>query len=173
MSELDQLIKENRNLFDFKEPEKDHEKRFKYKLNMSDHLKYRNLWRIAALVVSGLFIFTSAFLYVLKIENDPNKIISELDPELRKAVYYYDVRNSEMMATIESMEFTSTKTKNDIFEDIKSYDNSYNNILSDLRKYPNNERVINAFIEHYRSKTELLGFIIAQLNETNQTIKNN
>jgi hypothetical protein len=172
MSELESLIKENRELFDYKEPDKNHENRFKQKLNMTNQFKYRHLLRIAAIIVFGLFIFASGYLNFLKIEDNPDKIIADLDPELRKAVYYYDSQNTDMIEAIKAMDFTSDETKNDIIDDIENYDNTYKDVLSDLRKYPDNDRVINAFLEHYRFKTELLGFIIAQLNESQQAKDN-
>lgn len=173
MSKIDDLIANNRDQFDFKEPAKGHDKRFMNKLSKSEHFNYRYLIRLAAILISGMLIFTSVYYYRQKIEYSPDRFLSELNPELRKAVYYYENCNSRMIETIENMEFTSPETKTEIFEDIRNYDKDYKDIMDDLKNYPDNDRVINAFIEHYRSKTELLGFIVAQLNETHQIKENN
>jgi hypothetical protein len=169
MKNLEILIKENKDLFDFKEPDQSHEKRFEHKLNMKKRYKYNHLYRIAAIIVFGLLIFTSSYLVLLKIDNNPNKILADLNPELRKAVYYYDSQNEDMIKKIKTMDFTTDETKKEIIEDINKYDKNYKDVLTDLRRYPDNDRVIYAFIEHYRAKTELLGFIITQLTESQQT----
>jgi hypothetical protein len=40
-------------------------------------------------------------------------------------------------------------------------------LKKDLKAHPNDERIINAMIEHYQSKVDVLNYIISQLKEVN------
>ena len=44
-------------------------------------------------------------------------------------------------------------------------DNMYEELQKDLKANPNDERVINAMIEHYQRKVEVMNYILSQLKE--------
>jgi hypothetical protein len=51
---------------------------------------------------------------------------------------------------------------------MKSMDSTYVSLQKELKANPNDERIINAMIEHYQTKLEIMTFIVNQL----KTIRN-
>jgi hypothetical protein len=59
--------------------------------------------------------------------------------------------------------------KNELLKEMKSMDSVYVSLQKELKANPNDERIINAMIEHYQTKLEVMTYIVNQL----QTIRNN
>jgi hypothetical protein len=53
-------------------------------------------------------------------------------------------------------------------KEIKSMDSTYVSLQKELKANPNDERIINAMIEHYQTKLEVMTYIVNQL----KTIRN-
>jgi hypothetical protein len=51
---------------------------------------------------------------------------------------------------------------------MKSMDSTYVSLQKELKANPNDERIINAMIEHYQTKLEVMSYIVNQL----KTIRN-
>jgi len=161
METFDMFIKENKESFDSVEPEKGHLKRFEQKLRSSESHRWFLTMRIAAAAFFAVAIFGSVLVFLTGTKTE--KVISKLDPEYQKAIYFYDSQNDKLLKEIESMDISNQDVKNEIIKDIEEYDNNYIKIVGDLKKYPDNQRVINALIEYHRSKTEMLSFVFGQL----------
>jgi hypothetical protein len=56
-----------------------------------------------------------------------------------------------------------------LFKEMKSMDSVYVSLQKELKANPNDERIINAMIEHYQTKLEVMSYIVNQL----KTIRNN
>jgi len=48
-------------------------------------------------------------------------------------------------------------------EEMKSMDSVYVSLQKELKANPNDERIINAMIEHYQTKLEVMAYIVSQL----------
>jgi hypothetical protein len=55
-----------------------------------------------------------------------------------------------------------------LMKEIKSMDSTYVSLQKELKANPNDERIINAMIEHYQTKLEVMTYIVNQL----KTIRN-
>jgi len=55
-----------------------------------------------------------------------------------------------------------------LLNEMKSMDSVYVSLQKELKANPNDERIINAMIEHYQTKVEVLNYIVSQL----KTIRN-
>jgi hypothetical protein len=53
-------------------------------------------------------------------------------------------------------------------KEMKSMDSTYVSLQRELKANPNDERIINAMIEHYQTKLEVMTYIVNQL----KTIRN-
>jgi len=53
-------------------------------------------------------------------------------------------------------------------KEMKSMDSTYVSLQKELKANPNDERIINAMIEHYQTKLEVMTYIVNQL----KTIRN-
>jgi hypothetical protein len=58
--------------------------------------------------------------------------------------------------------------KSMLMKEIKSMDSTYVSLQKELKANPNDERIINAMIEHYQTKLEVMTYIVNQL----KTIRN-
>ena len=55
-----------------------------------------------------------------------------------------------------------------LVKEMKSMDSVYVSLQKELKANPNDERIINAMIEHYQTKLEVMTYIVNQL----KTIRN-
>ena len=55
-----------------------------------------------------------------------------------------------------------------LVKEMKSMDSVYVSLQKELKANPNDERIINAMIEHYQTKLEVMTYIVSQL----KTIRN-
>jgi hypothetical protein len=55
-----------------------------------------------------------------------------------------------------------------LMKEMKSMDSTYVSLQRELKANPNDERIINAMIEHYQTKLEVMTYIVNQL----KTIRN-
>ena len=58
-----------------------------------------------------------------------------------------------------------------IMEELSEMDSIYNSMKKDLKTSPNDERIINAMIEHYQLKLEVMTNLLEQLQEINTNNK--
>jgi hypothetical protein len=66
--------------------------------------------------------------------------------------------------------------KRALLSELRSMDSVYVQLQKDLKANPNDERIINAMIEHYQTKVEVMSYIVNQLKairNENQNDKNN
>jgi len=50
-----------------------------------------------------------------------------------------------------------------LVKEMKSMDSVYVQLQKELKANPNDERIINAMIEHYQTKVEVMSYIVNQL----------
>lgn len=162
MRSLKEIMDEHRGEFDFEEPSEGHFERFLEKLP-SENRNRKLIVRIAA-ALAGVSLILFSVQYYRSAEQVPNNI-SVLSPEVQETLYYYSMQNTEMLELIKNLETVDQNAVNRINQDLKNYDKNYRYLMEDLNRFPGDPRVINAIIEHHRSKTEMLGHIVVQLNE--------
>jgi uncharacterized protein (DUF305 family) len=52
-----------------------------------------------------------------------------------------------------------------LMDELNQMDETYKDLQEDLKANPNDERVINAMIDHYQRKVEVMNYILSQLKE--------
>ncbi|GAI91214.1 unnamed protein product, partial [marine sediment metagenome] len=75
---------------------------------------------------------------------------------------------------LDQMDFeTDSLQKEILLNELADMDLIYNNLKEELRTNPNDERIINAMIEHYQLKLEVMNHILYQLKQIhNETLIN-
>jgi uncharacterized protein (DUF305 family) len=78
---------------------------------------------------------------------------------------------------IKTLEFgSSAEQKEALRKELKDMDITYTQLQKELRANPNDERIINAMIEHYQTKVDVMNYILSQLkavkNENNKNTEN-
>jgi uncharacterized protein (DUF305 family) len=60
-----------------------------------------------------------------------------------------------------------------LMKEMKSMDSVYVSLQKELKSNPNDERIINAMIEHYQTKLEVMTYIVNQLKSIRKVNQNN
>jgi len=58
-----------------------------------------------------------------------------------------------------------------LMKEMKSMDSTYVSLQKELKANPNDERIINAMIEHYQTKLEVMSYIVNQLKQSGMITK--
>jgi len=158
MKSIEQLINLNRERIDFQEPPEGHFIRFQNKLGNSISTNRIIFWRIA---ISLFFVvaFSLTFLLLSTSQNDYN-----LPLELRETAYYYNKQSEHLKFQIQTNSQLSDTEKKNLLKDVNTFEKEYPAILKELVKFPTDERLIDAFINYHKSRTEFLESILNQIN---------
>jgi hypothetical protein len=60
-----------------------------------------------------------------------------------------------------------------LLSEMKSMDSVYVQLQKELKTNPDDERIINAVIEHYQTKVEVMSYIVSQLKAIRNQNQNN
>ncbi len=174
MSELEKYIKENKEAFDSK-PLAGHFDRFSERLDQLPSGKkvslFPRLLKVAAIAV--LVVLSSLWTYEKVFQHSSENGISlgDVSPEYREVEHFYKQQINIRYDEINSDHlFTDSTQKRIVLKELSEMDSIYNCMKEDLKTNPNDERVINAMIEHYRLKVEVMNNLLERLKkiQTNQ-----
>lgn len=174
MKNIEYIIKQNRDFFDGEEPSEGHFERFSGKLGKSVQVTYtkRSIvpYLLRAAVVTLLVTLSSLWTWEHFIKPDRNRMsLGDVSPQYKEVENYY-VHQVNLM----EQELVDIETANDaehqeiLMKEIRSMDSVYIQLQKDLKANPDDERIINAMIEHYQTKLEVMALIVNQL----KTIQN-
>lgn len=174
MENLDQFIRNNLDRFNEYEPAVGHGDRFSGKLDAREAMERRTyrlmLLRIAALVV---FVFLLSFVffreYRLWTESGRLDSVTGLNTEVMEAESYYSEQMQQYYEQIEELQFLNNNTeKKQVLRELQEMDQQVEIMKEDLQQYPDNELIINAIMNFYQIKIELMNDIISRVQNLNQ-----
>lgn len=179
MDLFEKFIEENKNNIDEYEPDIGHFNRFEAKLrkqNAPHSLLNFKLWYIAAsvIIIAGI-----AGLMYIKYQNtnviadkqekpvENNQLAFEkISPEYREVEIYLKSNVKKKLDEFNALGCDKQKIDYDlIMSEIQELDKTYNELRAELSVNTNDERIINAIIECYQNKINLLNKIINQVNK--------
>ena len=179
MKTIDEIISRNRDLFDDREPSEGHFDRFSYKLTARLHTGAvkRSIvpYLLRAAVVTLLVTLSSLWSYDHLIRPNFNKrmTLSEVSPEYREVENYYVTQVNMMENEITSLDIVKNpEQKKMLDQELRSMDSTYLELQKELKASPNDQRIINAMIEHYQTKVDVMNYILSQLKQINNETKN-
>ena len=162
MSRLEEILKHHRDLADYKEPHPGHFLRFSRKrgyLNIRNRFRDADLYKMMAAAVVTLAIILTGI-----ISGKNNKMTAlEMPAEISEAIFYYDSISDNLIKTILKQKNTGKPERQRINNDLKAYEKWRTELLIDYSKFPDDERILNALIEFYKNKAEMLGEIYKQI----------
>lgn len=172
MKHLDDFIHKNRDNFDSEEPSDQHFDKFEEKLKKYNKDKNKNnivyYLKIAAAITIPLFLS----ILIINFNNYQNtnevkiESLGDLSHEFKEIEQYYKSDIDSKMKELKHLQcFANEHEKLQIMKDLQEVDKMNKQLLNNLRMNQNNERVINALITNYRTKSELLDIVITQLKE--------
>jgi len=169
MKTIDEIIRDNRDFFEDREPSEGHLDRFNRMLEMRFHAGgvKRSIvpYLLKAAVVTVLITLSSLWTWDHFIRPGRNRMtLSEVSPQYREVENYYIHQVNLMENEIVSANLPGNAEQMEVLRnEMQNMDSVYVQLQKDLNANPNDERIINAMIEHYQTKVEVLTFIVNQL----------
>jgi hypothetical protein len=175
MKTLDEIFLNEKLQFDQFEPEDGHFERFQQKLtkqNTTKHKSKKPLYiRIAAIALIVITLSVGGYFRYAKkdLSNtiDQKEIkLSDLSPEYKEVETYLKNSVSTKLKEFEKIECSKTDvSKQQVVNELNNIDTTYRKLQEELKMNGKNEKVINAMINCYQLKVEVLNQVIKQLNK--------
>ncbi len=174
MKTLEDIINSNKDFFEDAEPSAGHLERFDKKLELlsKKNAPKRSIvpYLLRAAVVTLLVTLSSLYTWDHFIRRDNNKMaLGEVSPQYKEVENYYIHQVNMIEGEIVDIDLKNNPEQKEVlFNEMKSMDSVYVSLQKELKTNPNDERIINAMIEHYQTKLDVMNYILKQL----QTIRN-
>jgi hypothetical protein len=173
MKELEDFIKENKDMFMNSEPLQGHFERFGEKLKQQQRRnKIRFITRISSIAAIGLLLITtSIFVYDRYFDRDPVMLnLGDLNPRMQKVEYYYTSQINELSIGLDSLSIgTQENIKTMMSNELAEMDSIHRELKQKLGSNPGDERVVNAMITYYQTKLGMMKSFLNTLNQIKQT----
>jgi hypothetical protein len=174
MKNIEDIIRSNKDFFEDAEPSDGHLERFNRKLEMRFQVKTikRSIvpYLLKAAVVTLLITLSSLWTWDHFIRTGSSRMtLGQVSPQYKEVENYYVHQVNLMEGEIVNVDLKSNpEQKTMLMKEMKSMDSTYVSLQKELKANPNDERIINAMIEHYQTKLEVMTYIVNQL----KTIRN-
>jgi hypothetical protein len=172
--ELERLILDNRDSIQDDEPLEGHFGRFEARLKKASKpvrkINFQLILKVAAVLVFALLAVNQARLW-LKPEKEIPLSLGSISPEYREVEFYYTNAIQGEMKQFEKFRkdgLISESEQKAIEKEQAEFDQMYQQLLADLKANPNDERVINAMLEYYQSRINVITLIINKLKDAKQ-----
>ena len=182
MKTIDDIIRNNKDFFEDSEPSDGHLERFNRKLEMRFQISApkRSIvpYLLRAAVVTLLVTLSSLWTWDHFIRTGSTRMtLSDVSPQYKEVENYYMHQVSMVEGEIVDIDLNNdSEQKTMLLKEMKSMDSVYISLQKELKTNPDDERIINAMIEHYQTKLEVMTYIVNQLktirNENQNIIEN-
>lgn len=170
MDNLENYIKDNTDLFN-EEPRGGHFGRFEDKLKTNKLKKRKSLLQstmriaslVALLVVSGLYVNEHYF-------DTGESDLDYVNPEFSQTQFYYQTMINKGVNSLKAFDnVLNAEQKQMLINEMTTADTLFKELQDDLEARPDDPRVIQAMINHYRMKAEVINKIVSDLEKINMT----
>jgi len=132
------------------------------------HIRWQPVMRVAAAILVGVCLVVIGLQYTKQTNPAQQEIaLSEVGNELAETSEYYA---TQIEYKIEIIKTSSREVDPAIWDDIALLDQAFNELKEDLKDNADNEEVVNAMIQNYRIKLEILEHIIDELQHDEEGI---
>jgi hypothetical protein len=168
MKNIDEIIRSNKDLFEVNEPMEGHFERFNWKLERRFHSQVtRSIvpYLLKAAVVTILITLSSLWTWDHFIRSDRGRMtLGQVSPQYKEVENYYVHQVNIMESELTNIDLKNNpEQKQVLLNEMKSMDSVYVQLQKELKVNPDDERIINAMIEHYQTKLEVMTYIVNQL----------
>ena len=176
MKDLEKIFRDHRQEFDDSEPQESHFENFLEKLNQKPKNKtlgnIPNFLKVAAIIT--FVVFSGIVGYQIRKMQTSHYGLGAISPEYREVELFYTSSINNQLGMIKQLgSFDKVKHQKILSEELKDMDERYNQLKKELQMHPDDERVIEAMIEYYQVKTNILNRIIEQLYQVRKQTKSN
>ncbi len=174
MKNIEDIIRSNKDFFEDAEPSEGHMERFNRMLEIRFQVApvKRSIvpYLLKAAVVTLLITLSSLWTWDHFIRSGSNRMtLGQVSPQYKEVENYYVHEVNMMEGEIVDVDLKNNpEQKSLLMKEMKSMDSTYVSLQKELKANPNDERIINAMIEHYQTKLEVMTYIVNQL----KTIRN-
>jgi hypothetical protein len=174
MKSIEDIIRNNKDFFEDAEPSTGHLERFNRKLEKRFQVNTikRSIvpYLLKAAVVTLLITLSSLWTWDHFIRTGSSRMtLGQVSPQYKEVENYYVHQVNLMEGEIVNVDLKNNPAqKTMLMKEMKSMDSTYVSLQKELKTNPNDERIINAMIEHYQTKLEVMSYIVNQL----KTIRN-
>ncbi len=178
MKDIEKLIRENTDFFNGEEPFEGHFERFSVKMKARQFVAPKRVsimpHLLKAAAVAILVTLSSLWTWEHVFSPDANRMtLSEVSPEYREVEQYYVRQVSLMEDEIKGIWINGQPEDKDmLLDELAEMDRTYEELQKDLKANPNDERVINAMVDHFQRKVEVMNYILSQLKEIQNNNEN-
>jgi hypothetical protein len=171
MKNIDEIIRSNSDMFNGSEPLDGHLDRFNWKLEkrLHSHTTKRSIvpYLLRAAVVTILVTISSIWTWEHFIRKDNGGMtLGQVSPQYKEVENYYVHQVNLMESEIVNTDLKNTpEQKEMLVSEMKSMDSVYVQLQKELKANPHDERIINAMIQHYQTKVEVMTYILNQFKE--------
>lgn len=172
MDRLEKYIQQNKDAFDDKTPDSRHKERFQEKVKQQAPItKVVPMWKnmvkiasvVAVLVVAGT-IFLVNYPFNSPKAAEQGVSLSEVSPEYKEVETYLQSNLDKKIKEFKSMECPNGEVeKQEVLHEVSRIDTMYQELQEDLQKNRGNERIINAMINTYQTRIEILEQVMNQV----------
>jgi len=173
MKNIDDLLRDAD--FDNAEPNEGHFERFRDKLE-NKQLPQKKKFQISAMflktaVVLALVGLSAFFTYnnffISESVAAPNGLtLSDVSDEYREIETYLQTEVNQKIEEFQNLECSSDVIQKEVvLSELNELDTTYKALQQELLQNANDERIINAMINSYQKKVEILDHVINQVNE--------
>ena len=157
------------------EPNEGHFERFEHRLRQSGKRSRTTLltpfFKVAAVLV--IILLSANLFFYLKGTKLKDKT-GRINNEVNEASFYYTGKINKGIRELESMAKAGIGTPTEIMQvkkELSEMDSLFVNLQQEYRANPNDERIINAMIEYYQSKLDIVNTIKTDLENVQQLKK--
>jgi hypothetical protein len=176
MDKLDKLFIDQREAFE-EEPLEGHFERFETKLDKYHIVKKRKLkaWPFLKIASILIIVLLCANLIIYILPDKPGKNVHRFaNKELNETANFYTIRINSGMSQLKQMADQGIGSEHElkmVNKEMNELDSLYVDLQNEYSKNPNDERIVNAMIEYYQTKLNIINTIKSDL-ENVKTIKN-
>jgi len=162
---LEDFVVQNREEFNVREPDPS----LWLKINPENSIVKKNkrlVWLRYAAAVALIFASSSAGIYFLTgIGSGSDDLYGDIYEEIKETEAYYSTMVSQKYNELQPYMTSSPELKNELDYDLNELDEIYQELKDDLKDNVGNPEVIDAMINQYRMKVEILEQLLNQLSE--------
>jgi hypothetical protein len=179
MKNIEDIIRNNKESFDGAEPSDGHLERFSRKLEIrfGEKTLKRSIvpYLLKAAVVTLLVTLSSLWTWDHFIRSDRNRMtLGDVSPQYKEVENYYVHQVNLMESELINIDLkNNSEQKMMLVAEMNSMDSIYVQLQKELKANPDDERIINAMIEHYQTKVEVMSYIVSQLKAIRNENQNN
>ena len=170
MKDLEKMIRENKEFLTDHEPPTGHFERFEKKLAVQNRRKkkIRLTYRISRVAAVGLLvIMSSLWVYNEFLTKDVKYMnLGDLNKEYGEVEFFFTSQIESKYEELKDINFGGDEDfKKNMLEEISTMDSVYTRLSREMAENPGDERIVEAMIQHYQTKLNVITEILERLKE--------